>query len=552
MSAGLNSNSAHNANLVASNHRYGAPGRPASMMRANGRSVSGRGGRGRGGTSSRGGLDGRSNHGAMGNGSSHAYRAPGKPASILRSSTHANGRRSVGGAVIVSADGSIRHIARDPSSSGLGQGSCHLPKRKNSLANPNLERSSSIDSFDIDNDDIEADFADSDKAGGTIISGIPGVIGELTKSIRGLMDSSVHSGLGAGGISVHERTMDRRAGLKTSLSQFGGSTRSVLTLDMDYSDDNACVRLMRYIRLMPPHPNEKPLKKKIRITTWAALILDFLAAIVAITTYDGVTTCCGAPMMDMAGTFPWEKIITTVTYFYICLIVLEVLPVIRDGFPFNLFNPFVGFLITFAVFFDDSMVEAVIMWVIEAMAVTCEVYIFRLRSFAYQERLAREQKVENDIKTLRSVKKKVKQQYESGRQLNISLHSLGSVSMDDDSFHDETGSTPDDMTTGTDISKVRETKLYRERRMLRESNAKDRLHLRYHFIGVCVNCFLVGLSLLIICVIAKNKGLCIVDMEPPNVFKNDQLDRCFSCKGGSGVCEICNADGTSQCYYPYG
>jgi hypothetical protein len=208
------------------------------------------------------------------------------------------------------------------------------------------------------------------------------------------------------------------------------------------------------------------------------------------------------------------------------------------------------------VFFGDSVLEATLMWIIEAAAVFCEVYIFRLHSIAYQDRVKRLEKTDEEIKFLRATKKKVKQLYESGRILNTSFHSTGSVSEDDDSFHDETGS-KDDMTTGgkstgTDISKVRENKLYRERRVLRQSNAIDRRHLRYHLIGACINCFLLGLSLLLICVISKNKGLCIEDMKAPNVFRNNQLERCFQCQGVEGTCEICHADGTSQCYYPYG
>jgi hypothetical protein len=216
----------------------------------------------------------------------------------------------------------------------------------------------------------------------------------------------------------------------------------------------------------------------------------------------------------------------------------------------------VGFLITFAVFFENGLLEAACMWAIEACTVMCEFCIFRLRSTAYEERVKRMEKTEEEIKTLRATKKKVKKLYESGHILNMSHHSVGSISEDDDSFHDETGHKDDittgGKTTGTDISKVRENKLYRERRVLRESNANDRRHLRYHLIGTCINSFLLGLSLLIICVISKNKGLCIVDMEAPNVFLNNQLERCFHCQGVEGTCEICHADGTSQCYYPYG
>ena len=61
----------------------------------------------------------------------------------------------------------------------------------------------------------------------------------------------------------------------------------------------------------------------------------------------------------------------------------------RDRFPFNLMNPFIGFLLTFAVFFSDSIVEAASMWVFEAMAVSCEAVNYRLRSKRFAKRKAR-------------------------------------------------------------------------------------------------------------------------------------------------------------------
>jgi hypothetical protein len=177
---------------------------------------------------------------------------------------------------------------------------------------PKLDRSNSIDSFDIDNDDIEGDFPDKD-TGNAVVTGFPEMVGNISKSIRNMMDMSVHSGLGAGGMSSHEPSGDRRYGMKRGLSQFNASTRSILTLEWENPEESYCIRTLRYIRLMSPHPDEKPLKKKIRVVTWVALVLDFLAAVVAITTYGGVTTCCGEPMMNVAGNFPWEKIITAVT-----------------------------------------------------------------------------------------------------------------------------------------------------------------------------------------------------------------------------------------------
>ncbi len=567
--------SSPNAPLNGSNHHYGAPRRPASMVHmtdSGGRGSHSQGGRGRGvggaglpgrATSVRGNLNGNlSSHGGLGGRSSHA----GRPSSILRTPS-SRGRGA--GAVIVGSDGVIRVVDTSTRNLNLAKGSNHhlmtasshkvSNHNRKAPSNRNIDRSNSIDSFDIDNEDVEVDFGEENRTGIKVISAVPGMIEGLSKSfsksIRSMMDLLGHSGgLRGDGISSHEPSSNRRPTLTTSHSKFNASTRSILTVDMEYADENRCVQLLRYLRIMSPHPDEKPLKKRIRIFTWIALCLDLLIAIVAIIQYSGVTMCCGEPMMDVAGNFPWEQITTATIYLYIVLIMLEVIPVVRDGFPFNLFNPFVGFLITFAVFFNDSVPQAAFMWAIEALVVASEFYICRLRSRVYQERLVRLEKTEAEIKTLRKVKKKIKQQYESGRHLSVSTHSLGSVgSFDsDDSFHDESDN--DEKTTksgGTDISKIRETKLYRERRVLRETNAKDRRHLRYHTIGAAVNFFLVAISLLLIAVIVKNKGLCIVDMEHFSVFKNNQLEMCYSCKGKSGVCEICNPNGTSQCYYPY-
>jgi hypothetical protein len=425
---------------------------------------------------------------------------------------------------------------------------------------------SSIDEFSLDDDDM-SDFGGDDIMAPIIVNETPGdIIGNLSRSLsKMVMDMSGHSG--AQGLGTSSRQLngsggpdpagggggDRRA-VMANLSQFQ-STRSVLTIDVEWEDDNRFIQFLRYIRIMAPHPDEKPVKKRIRIVTWVAMVLDFLAAVVAITTYSSVSTCCGEPILSIAGNFNWNAAIRVTTYIYICLIFLEILPVVRDGFPFNLLNPMIGFLITFAVFFGDSIFQASIMWIIEASAVACEYYVFRLRSRGYNDRQERLDKTEREIRSLRNIKKKVKKQYD----LDVSRKSLDVASLDDDdsfedgsSFHDETDMEDCGESTVTDISKVRELRLMRERRLLRQSQAVDRRHLRYHLIGVAVNIFLVCLSLLLICTIGRNGGLCIIDMTSLNVFKNDQLDRCYQCQGTTGTCEVCNADGSSQCYYPYG
>jgi hypothetical protein len=300
----LGSSSAHNPSMR-------APGRHSSMVQANG----GRGGRGggRAGSSMRSSLHAGSSHG--GNGSTQQPIRPiGRPASILRTSTH-GGRGA--GAVIVGPDGTIRHLDNRRNSKILGSGSTHRAQNTSShnfqsnynnrrtASDQQMERSDSVDSFAIDYDDIEGDSPQDNVDGVALVSGFPGMVENLSKSIRSLMDVSSQSG--------REASVDRRNGLGRGLSLFNASTRSILTFEWDDSDEGLCVRTLRYVRLMAPHPNEKPLKKKIRIITWTELVLDLLGAIVAITTYGGVTMCCGEPMMNVAGNFPWEKSITVVT-----------------------------------------------------------------------------------------------------------------------------------------------------------------------------------------------------------------------------------------------
>ena len=285
-------------------------------------------------------------------------------------------------------------------------------------------------------------------------------------------------------------------------------------------------------------------------------------------------------MSAFGGSVDWDRTILIVTCMYMILIFLEVLPVMSDVFPFNLFNPFVGFLITFAVFFSDSMMEAAIMWTVEAVAVGCEVYGYQLRLQIFGERKARLKQTKKDIKKLRILKRKVKNQFETGKILtragspqeilNIDLSDSDS-SAEDDYFLDEmetqqnsadshTVASRNALTTVSDIGTARETRLLRLRRKLRHSQAEDKRELRFHLIGVSINVFLVVFSLLMIIIIAKNGGMCIKGTQFGNIFKNDQLEKCDMCQGIDGPCEICvwkddaqtllSAD--SQCYYPYG
>lgn len=74
------------------------------------------------------------------------------------------------------------------------------------------------------------------------------------------------------------------------------------------------------------------------------------------------------------------------------------------------------------------------------------------------------------------------------------------------------------------------------------------------FFGAGSNVFLVVFSLLMIVIIAKNGGMCIVGMKFQDIFSADQLLKCDQCTDVNGVCEVCHPDDEKlhQCYYPYG
>lgn len=380
----------------------------------------------------------------------------------------------------------------------------------------------------------------------------PSGLGGLGASARfgGLaqMKSMGKSALGSMGTSFRN---------KTTLSQFA-STRSILTNDQEFLDDPAWKRFLRYIRILPPNHDEKPIKRNIRLMTWAALFCDFLAALVSITTYNGVTYCCDQPILNIAGDIDWHLAIRITTYVYLVMIFAEILPVIREGFPFNLLNPLVGFLITFAVFFDDRILEAVIMWIIEVSAVTCEFAVYRLKIRLFNQREERLRGTDDDLKELKRLRRKRKLQRakEANGEDDSSDEESSESSFAKDtmsSFHDESQFSEESLKTEqyVDLSNRRELRLMRDRRILRQTQSEEQRHLRYHFFGVAFNVFLVSISLTVILCIGRSGGLCIRDMEPPNVFKNNQLEKCFDCKETNGECEVCRDDGTSHCYYPY-
>jgi len=446
-----------------------------------------------------------------------SYRAPSKPQSILRSSSH----HASGGAL-------------------RGSGS-RQPGRKSSRVNLDGSVTTAFSSDSMDDLELAAGGGGGGDNPRPLLDRTPSMIGSLhNRSERPGFSDSRSGGSFAGSFAIRDPWASFK---RPTLSKFA-STRSVLTADMEFEDEPTWKMFLRYIRILPPHKDEKPIKKKIRIFTWVAMVLDFLAALVSITTYDGVSMCCGVPVLSIAGNINWTLAVRITTYIYMILIFAEIVPVLRNGVPFNLLNPFIGFLITFAVFFDDRILEAVVMWLIEASAVACEFFVYRLRIQAHRQRDERLAKTESELQDIRQTKRKIIKKMKEKRDGDTD----DEASFGEKSFHDETTDSEEPM---ADVSQVRETRLLRERRLLRQTQSEDLRHLRYHFIGVAVNVSLVGMTLMLIFCIGRSGGLCVRDMVAPNVFKTDQLERCFDCQGMEGVCEVCREDGTSHCYYPY-
>jgi hypothetical protein len=300
----------------------------------------------------------------------------------------------------------------------------------------------------------------------------------------------------------------------------------------EFPDDNRLTKFLRYISILPPVENEKRIHQRQRHFIWASLFLDFIAAMVAILSYDEVTKCCGDPIFQFAATINWNDFIQYMTYIYLSLIFAEIFPVFRKGLPFNLLNPLVGFTITFCMFFDDAISEAVIMWAIEATAILFEVLVYRLKNIEFRQHEDRIKQCSSEIE-FRRQKSKAR---------------VGSM-VDDESvtsFGEE-----------EDNHELDDFRVQRERRRLKESQKTEAIYLRYHLIGNVINVGLVVISLSLIIGIAKNGGLCIYNMEFPNPFSSAQLQLCNKCEiwdYSTGPCEMCDSDldrNNHQCYYPY-
>ena len=288
--------------------------------------------------------------------------------------------------------------------------------------------------------------------------------------------------------------------------------------------------VMVTIGCLPENPDDVGKTKHwLLMMHWLALLCDVASAIVAVVTFQDVTYCCGEPILDMFSSFPWKTVIRLATYLYLVMIVIEVYPVIRKGFPFNIVNPLFGFLITFAMFFDDSRNQALIMWSIETIAIICEFILYRLE--------VRHANIkEKELKELREARAKADVENGNKSELEKVCKVIQDVKSSNASKKPKTP--------------VREVKDALSDEELREEKEKSKILLWYLGFGCYLNIVLSLLLLAFIIAISQGGGLCVADLNLPNPFNLDQLGRCPQCEGISGVCEVCSEE-SMQCFYPY-
>ena len=283
--------------------------------------------------------------------------------------------------------------------------------------------------------------------------------------------------------------------------------------------ENPCLRgivkCLVFLHCLPDaRADSTPLKLALRWLQWASMLADIGAGVVAIVTFNGVTYCCNEPILNFGGLdLPWKIMIRILTYMYLLLILVEIYPVVKKGVPFNLINPFLGFVVAVAMFFDDSKTQALIMWGIESFAVLCE-YGILLVKMQQRDILAKEVKKAGKL-TSRKREERVRE-----------------TALD------------------ADEAEIEITRNRQEYYRLKLEQSREKKLLWYLRLASWINITLVVIMLSFIVVISHAGGLCVNGDKAPNPFNLDQLANCPACTDIDGPCEVC-ADGVKQCYFPY-
>jgi len=197
------------------------------------------------------------------------YRAPSNSKSILRRSNHHQDDFNSNHSSILESP--LHHSKNTISSnSSLGTGRVH--KVSGVQDNSYELYSNGGTSFNDDESIYMEDLNDGDN-GSFVMEVIDGKTQrEVPRTIVGMFSRSLSSAF----------TMDlsgHSVGLETGSSHHSNISNGNFNGPRRFKDENICIRSLRYIRILAPYSNEKTIKKKIRIVTWLALLLDFINAL---------------------------------------------------------------------------------------------------------------------------------------------------------------------------------------------------------------------------------------------------------------------------------
>lgn len=315
-----------------------------------------------------------------------------------------------------------------------------------------------------------------------------------------------------------------------SLSKIFSSSRTLGTVEDDFQSVQAFVdeetteeeskqecsvtrimiRTLILLRLLPEdEENWTRIQIGLRLAQWLALIPDFSAAVVSVTSFSHLVMCCGKPVVNLGDYgFDWCKLFERLTLAYLIMVVLEIYPVVRKGLPFNLINPPLGFFLTIVLFFDQGKFDAFIMWVLEALSVLFEYVVYRLK-------LSQRKRLSKEVAFVEQLAQRKQRDEES--------------QADYDEYMEEAQRLLVGMKAKADV----------DDRLIRM--------LRY---GLVLNTGLVLLILIFIILIVRAGGLCFNTAQMLNPLASDQLARCPMIVTDKMFSEVCTHE-IQQCYIPY-
>lgn len=235
-------------------------------------------------------------------------------------------------------------------------------------------------------------------------------------------------------------------------------------------------------------------------------MLDLAVALIAVFSYEHLLMCCGEPILGVPGINDVHQAIQIVLYMYLGVVVVQVLPVVREGcIPWNLMNPIFGLVLGFVLFLNDAPMAALCIWILLIISVALEFVAYRHYSILHRESKQRLDRANHNAQGVAKVPKR-------------------------DYYH--------------------QTKQERIRRELQNRHTKSLYRLRKHAIGVFINTLMAIATLMLIIYVAKQGGMCVKDGGTPSLFLfNDQME-CNSSEGNRYA--TCDSDlGESECYFPF-